>query len=243
MIQFRNVSKIYPSGTVALNNVNFEVSKGEFVFLVGSSGSGKSTMMKLILKEEEVTDGDIIVNGKVVKKLSRRRVPYFRRRMGIVFQDFRILPNKTAYENVEFAMKIVGATPREIRRRVPTVLSLVGLSNKAKSYPHELSGGEQQRVSLARAIVNKPVLLLADEPTGNLDPEITSEIMRLLGEINARGTTVVVATHERAVVDKMKKRVLAIENGIIVRDEQEGLYKDEYEDNQVLYKRGFGEYL
>lgn len=243
MIQFRNVSKIYPSGTVALNNVNFEVSKGDFVFLVGSSGSGKSTMMKLMLKEEEVTDGDIIVNGKVVKKLSRRRVPYFRRRMGIVFQDFRILPNKTAYENVEFAMKIVGATPREIRRQVPTVLSLVGLSNKAKSYPHELSGGEQQRVSLARAIVNKPVLLLADEPTGNLDPETTSEIMRLLGEINARGTTVIVATHERAVVDKMKKRVLAIENGIIVRDEQEGLYKDEYEDNQVLYKRGFGEYL
>ncbi len=243
MIQFRNVSKIYPSGTVALNNVNFEISKGEFVFLVGSSGSGKSTMMKLMLKEEVVTDGDIIVNGKVVKKLSRRRVPYFRRRMGIVFQDFRILPNKTAYENVEFAMKIVGATPREIRRQVPTVLSLVGLSNKAKSYPHELSGGEQQRVSLARAIVNKPVLLLADEPTGNLDPETTSEIMRLLGEINARGTTVIVATHERAVVDKMKKRVLAIENGIIVRDEQEGLYKDEYEDNQVLYKRGFGEYL
>lgn len=243
MIQFRNVSKIYPSGTVALNNVNFEVAKGEFIFLVGSSGSGKSTMLKLMLKEEEVTDGDIIVNGKVVKKLSRRRVPYFRRKMGIVFQDFRILPNKTAYENVEFAMKIVGATPRDIRRQVPTVLSLVGLSNKAKSYPHELSGGEQQRVSLARAIVNKPVLLLADEPTGNLDPETTSEIMRLLDEINARGTTVIVATHESAVVDRMKKRVLAIENGIIVRDEQKGLYKDEYEDNQVLYKRGLGEYL
>ncbi len=243
VIEFKNVSKIYPGGTVALNSVSFEIAKGEFVFLVGSSGSGKSTMLKLILKEEVVTQGEVVVNGKVLNKLSRRRIPYFRRKMGIVFQDFRLIPNKTVYENVEFAMKVIEATPREIRRQVPMVLGLVGLSKKAKSYPNQLSGGEQQRVSLARAIVNKPVMLIADEPTGNLDPDTTREIMRLLCEINNRGTTVIVATHEKSVVDSLQKRVIAIEKGIIVRDQEKGLYKNEDEDDQVLYQRGFSEYF
>lgn len=222
MIEFRNVSKKYDTGTEAIHNVNFKINKGEFAFLVGSSGSGKSTMIKLILKEEEPTSGNIIINGKDTTFLKPSRVPYLRRSMGIVFQDFRLLPDKTVYENVAFAMYVVKATPKHIRRQVPMVLSLVGLSHKAKVYPNELSGGEQQRVALARAIVNNPSMLIADEPTGNLDPNTAWDIMELLNDINLRGTTVVVATHAKDIVDKMNKRVIRIDQGNIVRDEKGG---------------------
>ncbi len=222
MIEFRNVSKKYDTGTEAIHNVNFRINKGEFAFLVGSSGSGKSTIIKLILKEEEPTSGNIIINGKDTTFLKPSRVPYLRRSMGIVFQDFRLLPDKTVYENVAFAMNVVKATPKHIRRQVPMVLSLVGLANKAKVYPNELSGGEQQRVALARAIVNNPSMLIADEPTGNLDPNTAWDIMELLNDINLRGTTVVVATHAKDIVDKMNKRVIRIDHGDIVRDEKGG---------------------
>ncbi len=222
MIEFRNVSKKYDTGTEAIHNINFKINKGEFAFLVGSSGSGKSTMIKLILKEEEPTSGNIIINGKDTTFLKPSRVPYLRRSMGIVFQDFRLLPDKTVYENVAFAMYVVKATPKHIRRQVPMVLSLVGLSHKAKVYPNELSGGEQQRVALARAIVNNPSMLIADEPTGNLDPNTAWDIMELLNDINLRGTTVVVATHAKDIVDKMNKRVIRIDQGNIVRDEKGG---------------------
>ena len=224
MIEFRNVSKIYGTGTEAVHDANFTIEKGEFAFLVGTSGSGKSTLIKLILKEEEATSGNIIINGKDITYLKPTRVPYLRRSMGVVFQDFRLLPDKTVYENVAFAMYIVKATPKHIRRQVPMVLSLVGLSNKAKMYPHELSGGEQQRVALARALVNNPSMLIADEPTGNLDPETAREIMQLLNDINARGTTIVMATHAKDIVDEMKKRVIKIEKGVIVRDDKKGGY-------------------
>ena len=222
MIEFRNVSKTYDTGTEAIHNANFKINKGEFCFLVGSSGSGKSTLIKMILKEEEPSSGNIIINGKDTTFLKPSRVPYLRRSMGIVFQDFRLLPDKTVYENVAFAMYVVKATPKHIRRQVPMVLSLVGLSNKAKVYPNELSGGEQQRVALARAIVNNPSMLIADEPTGNLDPNTAWDIMELLNDINLRGTTVVVATHAKDIVDKMNKRVIRIDHGNIVRDEKGG---------------------
>ena len=222
MIEFRNVSKKYDTGTEAIHNINFKINKGEFAFLVGSSGSGKSTIIKLILKEEEPTSGNIIINGKDTTFLKPSRVPFLRRSMGIVFQDFRLLPDKTVYENVAFAMYVVRATPKHIRRQVPMVLSLVGLANKAKVYPNELSGGEQQRVALARAIVNNPSMLIADEPTGNLDPNTAWDIMELLNDINLRGTTVVVATHAKDIVDKMNKRVIRIDQGNIVRDEKGG---------------------
>ena len=222
MIEFRNVNKTYSTGTEAVKNANFVINKGEFAFLVGQSGSGKSTLIKLILKEEEPTSGNIIINGKDTTFLKQNRVPFLRRSMGVVFQDFRLLPDKTVYENVAFAMYIVKATPRHIRRQVPMVLSLVGLSGKAKMYPNELSGGEQQRVALARALVNTPSMIMADEPTGNLDPETAWEIMNLLKEINARGTTIVVATHAKDIVDRMNKRVIRIENGNIIRDEKGG---------------------
>ena len=224
MIEFRNVSKIYDTGTEAVQNATFTIDKGEFAFLVGTSGSGKSTLIKLILKEEEVSRGNIIINGKDITYLKPRRVPYLRRSMGVVFQDFRLLPDKTVYENVAFAMRIVKATQKHIRRQVPMVLSLVGLSNKAKMYPNELSGGEQQRVALARALVNNPSMIIADEPTGNLDPETSWDIMNLLNEINARGTTVVMATHAKDIVDRMKKRVIEINQGVIVRDDRKGGY-------------------
>ena len=222
MIEVRNVHKTYSTGTEAVKNANFVINKGEFAFLVGQSGSGKSTLIKLILKEEEPTSGNIIINGKDTTFLKQNRVPFLRRSMGVVFQDFRLLPDKTVYENVAFAMYIVKATPRHIRRQVPMVLSLVGLSGKAKMYPNELSGGEQQRVALARALVNNPSMIIADEPTGNLDPETAWEIMNLLKEINARGTTIVVATHAKDSVDRMNKRVIRIENGNIIRDEKGG---------------------
>ena len=222
MIEFKNVTKKYSTGVEAVHNANFKINKGDFAFLVGTSGSGKSTLIKLILKEEKPTEGTIIINGKDTTFLKQSRVPYLRRSMGVVFQDFRLLPDKTVYENVAFAMYIVRATPRHIRRQVPMVLSLVGLSEKAKMYPSELSGGEQQRVALARALVNNPSMLIADEPTGNLDPETAWDIMTLLEDINRRGTTVVVATHAKDIVDKMKKRVIQIDNGEIVRDSKGG---------------------
>jgi len=227
MIEFRNVSKTYSTGTEAVHNANFKIEKGEFAFLVGSSGSGKSTLIKMILKEENPTSGNIIINGKDTTYLKPKRVPFLRRSMGIVFQDFRLLPDKTVYDNVAFAMYIVRATPKHIRRQVPMVLSLVGLSGKAKMYPNELSGGEQQRVALARALVNNPSMLIADEPTGNLDPDTAWDIMTLLNDINMRGTTVVVATHAKEIVDKMKKRVIHINKGIIDRDDEKGGYNSE----------------
>ena len=246
MIEFRNVTKTYDTGTKAVKNANFLIEKGEFCFLVGTSGSGKSTLIKLILKEEEATSGNIIINGKDTTFLKPNRVPYLRRSMGVVFQDFRLLPDKTVYDNVAYAMYIVRATQRHIRRQVPMVLSLVGLSQKAKMYPNELSvgeqqrvalakakvypdelsGGEQQRVALARALVNNPSMLIADEPTGNLDPDTAWDIMNLLNDINMRGTTVVVATHAKDIVDKMKKRVIHIEKGDIIRDDKKGGYDE-----------------
>ena len=227
MIEFRNVSKTYSTGTEAVHNANFKIEKGEFAFLVGTSGSGKSTLIKMILKEENPTSGNIIINGKDTTFLKPKRVPYLRRNMGVVFQDFRLLPDKTVYENVAFAMYIVKATPKHIRRQVPMVLSLVGLSGKAKMYPNELSGGEQQRVALARALVNNPSMLIADEPTGNLDPETAWDIMTLLNDINMRGTTVVIATHAKDIVDRMKKRVIHIDKGVIDRDDKKGGYDGE----------------
>ncbi len=227
MIKFENVSKIYENNVKALSDINIEIGAGEFVFLVGPSGSGKSTFIKMLLKEVEPTNGKVIVGSTDLSKLTRKQIPYFRRKVGMVFQDFRLIPNLSVYENVAFAMKVVEATPKEIRKRVPMVLSLVGLSHKYKMFPNELSGGEQQRVSLARAIVNNPTVLIADEPTGNLDPKTAKEIMELLDDINKAGTTVLMATHAKEIVDSMKKRVLEIEGGEIIRDEKRGMYKDE----------------
>ena len=222
MIEFKNVSKKYGTGTLAVDNANFTIEKGEFAFLIGNSGSGKSTIIKMMLKEEEPSAGNIFINGRDITKIKPSKVPYLRRSMGIVFQDFRLLPDKTVYENVAFAMYVVRASQKHIRRQVPMVLSLVGLSQKAKMYPNELTGGEQQRVALARAIVNNPSMLIADEPTGNLDPNTAWDIMELLNDINLRGTTVVVATHAKDIVDKMNRRVIRIEHGNIVRDEKGG---------------------
>ena len=231
MIEMRNTSKIYENGAKGLYDVNLTIKKGEFVFIVGSSGSGKTSFVRLLLKEIEPTKGKIIVDGKDIGKLSRRDMPLYRRRMGVVFQDFRLLKNKTVYENVAFAMRIVEATNKEIRRTVPQVLALVGLAKKAKAYPNQLSGGEQQRVSLARAIINKPPILIADEPTGNLDPDTAWEIMTLLEDINNLGTTVVVATHARDIVDDMQKRVVALGEGRVLRDtENSGYSSDDAEE-------------
>ncbi len=228
MIKLENVTKVYEdNGAVALRDVSLNIDKGEFVFIVGSSGSGKSTFIKMLLKEVDPTSGSIIIDGMDITTLKRKEIPYLRRKVGVVFQDFRLLPSKTVYENVAFAMQIVEASPKNIRRTVPQVLALVGLSKKAKSYPNQLSGGEQQRVALARAIINKPPILLADEPTGNLDPETAWEIMELLQDINIRGTTVVMATHAKDIVDRMQKRVVTMQRGIVARDVREGGYDDE----------------
>ena len=228
MISFKNVSIVYENGCRALDNFNIDIKKGEFVFIVGPSGAGKSTFTKLIMREELPSDGEVYVNNVNVSNLKPKEVPYHRRNIGMVFQDFRLLGNKNVFENIAFAMRIVGATPKQIRRNVPNILNMVGLINKAKSLPHELSGGEQQRVSLARALINNPQILIADEPTGNLDPATTMEIMKLIEDINKRGTTVVVATHAREIVNEMKKRVVAIENGQVIRDDEKGVYG--YED-------------
>ncbi|WP_102399078.1 cell division ATP-binding protein FtsE [Haloimpatiens massiliensis] len=228
MIKFENVTKVYNNNVLALSNVNIEIDSGEFVFLVGPSGAGKSTFIKILLREIQTSSGTVTVNNINLTELKRSEVPYYRRKIGVVFQDFRLIPSLNVYENVAFAMRVTGASSREIRKKVPTVLSLVGLSKKYKAFPNELSGGEQQRVSLARAIVNNPSLLIADEPTGNLDPETTLEIMNILQDINRAGTTIVMATHAKDIVDNMKKRVIAIEKGAIARDEQRGRYG--YED-------------
>ena len=222
MIEFKNVSKVYDTGTEAVHNANFKIDKGEFVFLVGSSGSGKSTLIKLILKEEEPTRGNIIINGKDTTFLKPKRVPFLRRSMGVVFQDFRLLPDKTVYENVAFALKVIGASTAVIKKKVPQMLSMVGLAAKYKSKPRELSGGEQQRVAIARALVNEPSMLLADEPTGNLDNNNAWEIMKLLEEINEKGTTVIVVTHNLEIVKVMKKRVITIKKGLVVSDSKDG---------------------
>lgn len=233
MIYLNNVSKTYPNGTVGIKPTSLSIEKGEFVFITGNSGSGKSTLLKLMLKEIEPTHGKISINNKEITKLKRRQVPYLRRDIGVVFQDFRLLPNKTVYENVAFAMQVVQATNKEIRRAVPVVLGLVGLAKKARCYPHELSGGEQQRTAIARAIVNNSPILIADEPTGNLDPATSWEIMTLLQDINLRGVTVIVATHEREIVNLMKKREIEISSGMVVRDVYEEGYEDEVEYHQV----------
>ena len=224
MIKLIDVSKEYDNGVKALSKINLNIDKGEFVFIVGSSGAGKSTLIKLLLKEVEPTDGKIYLNDMDITKVKNRKIPYIRRDVGVVFQDFRLLHNKTVYENVAFAMEILGIHPKEIRRRVPMVLSMVDLSRKASSFPDQLSGGEHQRVAIARAIVNSPPILIADEPTGNLDPDTAAEIMRVLMDINARGTTILMATHAKDIVDSMKKRVIAIEHGTIIRDEEKGGY-------------------
>ncbi|MCL1786937.1 MAG: cell division ATP-binding protein FtsE [Defluviitaleaceae bacterium] len=238
MIDIRKAVKIYENGAKGLEGVDLHIDKGEFVFVVGSSGSGKSSLLRLLLKETELTSGKIRVDGEDISKITRKQLPYYRRKMGVVFQDFRLLKDRTVYDNVAYAMQIVEATHREIRRTVPQVLSLVGLARKAKAYPTQLSGGEQQRTALARAIVNRPPLLIADEPTGNLDPEIAWEIMTLLEEINMRGTTVLVATHAHDIVDDMQKRVVSLKKGLIVRDEQGGysLDADEFDSPEVPYE-------
>ena len=223
----QNVTKVYENGAMALENINMCIKPGEFVFLIGPSGSGKSTLIKILMREIKVTNGDVTVNGRDVSSMHRSEIPYLRRSMGVVFQDCRLLEKKTLYENVAFAMEIIGTYKREIIRRVPAVLSLVGLSDKKDCYPWQLSGGEQQRAALARAIVNKPMLLIADEPTGNLDPETSYHIMSLLEEINSRGTTVLIATHDINMVNKMKKRVIELSHGNIIRDVNGGMYRHE----------------
>ena len=224
MIQFINVTKEYGNGIRALQDVNLTVENGEFLFVVGVSGAGKSTLIKLLLKEIEPTEGAIIVDDVNLSQMKRREIPYYRRNMGVVFQDFRLLPDKTVYENVAFAMEIVEASRKEIRRQVPAVLSMVGLASKANDYPNQLSGGEQQRTVLARALVNNPSLLIADEPTGNLDPTTAGEIMKIVNMINHRGTTVIMATHAKDIVNSMKKRVITFQKGVVVSDKMKGEY-------------------
>ncbi len=227
MIEFRNVEKIYSNGVKALSSASFKIENGEFVFVVGESGAGKSTILKLLLKEIDPTSGDIIVAGQNLRDMEERDIPYYRRGLGVVFQDFRLLSDRDVYDNVAFAMEIVEAPRKEIRRRVPMVLAMVGLSSKAKCYPNELSGGEQQRVSMARALVNRPSILIADEPSGNLDPATADGIMEIVEMANRRGTTVIMATHAKDIVDTMAKRVITLKNGVIVRDEEKGGYFNE----------------
>ena len=222
MIEFKGVQKVYDNGTKALKDVNLRIDKGEFVFIVGASGAGKSTFLKLIMREEVANAGEVIVNDFKLSKLKRREIPYLRRTMGIVFQDFRLINNMNVFDNVAFAMRVIGASQREVRKRVPYILGLVGLQNKARNYPMELSGGEQQRVGLARALVNNPALIIADEPTGNIDPELSYEIVELLNEINRRGTTVLMVTHERDLVRMFNRRVIEIREGCVVSDSTQG---------------------
>ncbi len=228
MVFFSDVSKKYEkTNTLALDRVSFYIEKGEFVFIIGSSGAGKSTLTKLMLAEEQLTEGNITINGVDVSALKSKNIPYYRRSIGMVFQDFRLLANKSVYDNVAFAMQIRNASKREIRRAVPAILSMVGISDKAKAMPYQLSGGEQQRVALARAMVNNPPVLIADEPTGNLDPATADEIMELFEAINKRGTTVIIITHAKDIVDKMQKRVIELEHGSMIRDVPKGGYENE----------------
>ncbi len=250
MILFEHVTKTYNNNVKALDDVSFHIRRGDFVFVVGHSGAGKSTLTKLILHEEQPDTGYIRVGDFDVTKLSRKMVPYLRRSIGMVFQDFRLLPNKTVYENIAFAMEVIGATQRQIRRRIPDVLSMVGLTMKAKCYPNELSGGEQQRVGIARALANNPQLIVADEPTGNLDDETAWEIMAILDRINKYGTTIIMVTHSQKIVDEMQKRVIAIDRGKIVKDEQGGYtYENQVSEDTIFdftytsQKQGYGDIL
>ena len=228
MIIMKDVYKKYPNGVVAANGLNVEIQPGEFVYVVGPSGAGKSTFIKMIYREEKPTSGEVFINNKNLIKMKDRDVPYLRREIGVVFQDFKLLPRLNAFENVAFALEVIEEHPQKIKKKVEDVLALVGLAGKEKMFPHELSGGEQQRVAIARSIVNMPKIVIADEPTGNLDPETSWDIMKIFEEINSRGTTVVMATHNREVVDTIRHRVLAIEDGIIVRDEYGGEYGNDY---------------
>jgi len=229
MIEFRNVVKVYDTGTRALNGVSLKIEDGEFVFLVGPSGSGKSTIIKILTAELQPTSGSVFVNSFTLEKIRRSAVPYMRRTLGVIFQDFRLIENKSVYENVAFAMRVIGASEKEIKKRVPYVMELVGLENKSRRLPNELSGGEQQRVAIARALVNNPNMIIADEPTGNLDPARSLEIMMLLEQINALGTTVMVVTHEKELVDRFTKRVIAIDQGLVISDGMDGYYTYEKE--------------
>lgn len=224
MIFMEEVYKTYPNGVSALNGISVDIKQGEFVYIVGHSGAGKSTFIKLIYREEKPSKGNIVINEMELNKIKEKKVPYLRREIGVVFQDFRLLPKLTVYENIAYALEVIEESPRTIRKRVMEVLEEVGLKNKARFLPAELSGGEQQRVSIARAIVNRPRIVIADEPTGNLDPETSWEIMRTFEDINEKGTTIIMATHSKEIVNTFKKRVIAIEDGVIVRDEQRGEY-------------------
>ncbi|GEK33640.1 cell division ATP-binding protein FtsE [Kurthia sibirica] len=228
MIEMKNVVKKYPNGVAAVKGLNIEIKQGEFVYIVGPSGAGKSTFIKMMYREEQATSGEIKVDGTNITALKSKEIPYLRRTMGVVFQDFKLLPRKNVFENVAFALEVIEQDKEDIRKRVMEVLKLVGLQKKARMFPDELSGGEQQRVAIARSIVNKPKVVIADEPTGNLDPETSWDIMRLFDEINSGGTTIIMATHNREIVNTMRKRVIAIENGQIVRDERGGDYGYEF---------------
>ncbi|MFD1206722.1 MULTISPECIES: cell division ATP-binding protein FtsE [Sporosarcina] len=224
MIVMKDVYKKYPNGVVAANGINVEIGRGEFVYVVGPSGAGKSTFIKMMYREESPTSGDIVINGINLATLRNKRVPYLRRQIGVVFQDFKLLPKLNVYENVAFALEVIEETPSQIRKKVNDVLGLVGLTQKARMFPNELSGGEQQRVSIARSIVNVPKVVIADEPTGNLDPDTSWEIMKIFEQINARGTTIVMATHNKEIVNSNRHRVIVVEGGMITRDEYEGVY-------------------
>jgi cell division transport system ATP-binding protein len=224
MIVFQNVSLVYPNGVHALSNIDLTIARGEFLFLVGSTGQGKSSLLKCVYKEVVPSAGEVLVDERPLSRLPRGQVPFLRRKVGVVFQDFKLLHQKTVWENVAYALQVTGAGSREVLRRVPRMLELVGIAHKSKMFPHELSGGEQQRTAIARSLVNNPLILLCDEPTGNLDPETSGEIMALLSRINAKGTTVVVATHNQAVVDRMRRRVVRMINGRIAHDEEQGRY-------------------
>ena len=240
MIHLKDVTKIYKENNVlALDKVSLDIERGEFVFIVGTSGSGKSTLMKLLMHEEVATSGSIVVNGKDVTKLKSKEVPYLRRSLGVIFQDYRLLEDKTVYENVAFAMQVIEAPRRIMQRSVNTVLDIVGLRDKFKSFPSQLSGGEQQRVAIARAIVNDPRIVIADEPTGNLDPETSWDIMDIFQRINAAGTTIVMATHDKTIVDQMQRRVIAIAGGKIIRDEARGVYSENPSQPQSTFDKFF----
>ena len=239
IVQLKDTTVVYPGGHVGLERVSVQIDRGEFVFLVGPTGCGKSTCIRLLLKELEASAGEILVAGKSLGEIPRQRVPYLRRNIGVVFQDYKLLPNRTVYDNVAYSLQVIGESRQEIRRKVPDILRLVGLSTKLHNYPDELSGGEQQRVSIARAFVNHPPLLLADEPTGNLDPETSIGIMQLIYRINRTGTTVIVATHDKEMVDKMRRRVIELREGRIVRDERSGFYtQDESTQEFAIRLRG-----
>ncbi|MBQ4561219.1 MAG: cell division ATP-binding protein FtsE [Clostridia bacterium] len=226
MIEFKNVCKKYPNGTLALDDVSLTINDGEFVFIVGESGAGKSTMLKTLFREEKISAGSLIVDGYDLKKIRNRKIPYYRRNLGIVFQDFRLFPNKTVFENVAFAMRAIGVPTKDINLRVPTILSIVNLQDKAKSFPSQLSGGEQQRVALARALANNPSIIIADEPTGNIDPKLSLEIMNLLIKIHKHGKTVIVVTHEKNFVDYFQQRVITIKDGKVVDDKVGGMFDE-----------------